>query len=97
MTIRRTAVTVVALALFASAAQADGEVTNGQVTKIDEAQTKITIQHGPIKKFNMDAMEMVFKAADPAMIKAVKVGDKITFHADKVNGQLTVTKLDKAK
>lgn len=97
MIIRRTAAAALALAVFASAARADGEVTNGQVTKIDEAQAKITIQHGPIKKFNMDAMEMVFKAADPAMVKVVKVGDKIVFHADKVNGQMTVTKLEKAK
>ena len=97
MIIRRTAAAVLALALLTTAANADGEVTRGEVTKIDEAQAKLTIQHGPIKKFNMDAMEMVFKAADPAMVKAVKVGDKIVFHADKVNGQMTVTKLEKAK
>ena len=97
MTIRRTTAAVLALALLTTAANADGEVTRGEVTKIDEAQAKLTIQHGPIKKFNMDAMEMVFKAADPAMVKAVKVGDKIVFHADKVNGQMTVTKLEKAK
>lgn len=97
MSIRPIAAAVLALAVFATAAVADGEVTRGQVTKIDEAQAKITIQHGPIKKFNMDAMEMIFKAADPAMVKAVKVGDKIDFHVDKVNGQMTVTKLEKAK
>ena len=27
----------------------------------------------------------------------LKVGDKIDFHVDKVNGQMTVTKLEKAK
>lgn len=97
MSIRRIAPAALAIAIIATAARADGEVTRGQVTKIDEAQAKITIQHGPIKKFNMDAMEMIFKAADPAMIKAVKVGDKIDFHTEKVNGQMTVTKLEKAK
>lgn len=97
MIVRHTVVTAFALALFTTSAMADGEVTRGQVTKIDEAQAKLTIQHGPIKKFNIDAMEMIFKAADLAMVKAVKVGDKIDFHVDKVNGQMMVTKLEKAK
>ncbi len=97
MIVRHTVVIAFTLALFTTSAMADGEVTRGQVTKIDEAQAKLTIQHGPIKKFNMDAMEMIFKAADLAMVKAVKVGDKIDFHVDKVNGQMMVTKLEKAK
>lgn len=97
MIVRHTVVIAFTLALFTTSAMADGEVTRGQVTKIDEAQAKLTIQHGPIKKFNIDAMEMIFKAADLAMVKAVKVGDKIDFHVDKVNGQMMVTKLEKAK
>jgi Cu/Ag efflux protein CusF len=31
------------------------------------------------------------------MFKAVKTGDKIKFEADRVNGQFTVTKIEKAK
>ena len=69
----------------------------GKITKIDEAQGKMSIDHGPIKKFDMDAMTMIFKAADPAMLKAVKPGDNVTFNVDKVNGQFTVTKIEKAK
>lgn len=69
----------------------------GEVTKVDEAQAKLTIKHDPIKKYDMDAMTMVFKAADPAMMKAVKPGDKVQFNLDKVNGQFTVTKIEKAK
>jgi hypothetical protein len=34
---------------------------------------------------------------DPAMLKQVKVGDKVKFDADRVNGQLTVTKIEKSK
>ena len=53
---------------------------------------------GPMKKFDMDdGMTMVFRAADPAMLKAVKAGDKVKFDADKVNGQFTLTKLQKVK
>ena len=52
----------------------------------------------PIKKFDMDeGMTMVFRAQDPAMLKTVKAGDKIKFDADKINGQFTVTKIEKAK
>lgn len=71
---------------------------DGQVTKIDESAGKITIRHGPIKKFDMDdGMTMVFRAGDPSILKTVKAGDKIRFDADKVNGQFTVTRIEKAK
>jgi Cu/Ag efflux protein CusF len=74
------------------------ELVDGQVTKIDESAGKITLRHGPIKKLEMDeGMTMVFKAQDPAMLKSVKVGDKVKFDADRVNGQLTVTRIQKAK
>jgi Cu/Ag efflux protein CusF len=44
----------------------------------------------------MDGMTMVFAVAEPAMLKAVKVGDKVKFEADRVNGRLTVTMIAKA-
>ncbi len=70
---------------------------NGEVKKIDEAADKITIKHEAITNLDMGAMTMVFKANDPAMLKAVKPGDKIKFSADKVNGQITVMMVEKAK
>ena len=70
----------------------------GQITKVDASAGKITIKHGPIKKFDMDeGMTMVFRAQDPAMLTAVKAGDKIKFDADHVNGQFVVTKIQKVK
>jgi Cu/Ag efflux protein CusF len=74
------------------------ELIDGQVTKVDESAGKITIRHGPLKKFDMaDGMTMVFRAQDPAMVKAVKAGDKVKFDAEKINGQFTVTKIQKAR
>jgi Cu/Ag efflux protein CusF len=73
------------------------QLIDGQVTKIDEATGKLTIKHGPIKKFDMDGMTMVFQAQDPAMLKAVKAGDKVKFDLDKIKGQFTVTKIQKVK
>ena len=92
------AAAVIAFALawpYAASAQA---LIDGQVTKVDESAGKITLKHGPIKKFDMDeGMTMVFRAADPAMLKAVKAGDKVKFDTDKVNGQFVVTRIEKAK
>jgi Cu/Ag efflux protein CusF len=66
--------------------------------KLDEAAQKITIKHGPLKKFDMDeGMTMVFRAADPAMFKLVKVGDRVRFVPERINGQFTVTKIEKMK
>ena len=42
-------------------------------------------------------MTMVFKASDPALLKNVKAGDKIRFQPERVNGELTVTKVEKIK
>ena len=67
------------------------------VRQLDEAAGKITLRHGPLKKLDMDEpMTMVFRVQDPAMLKQVKVGDKVKFDADRVNGQITVTKIQKA-
>jgi Cu(I)/Ag(I) efflux system protein CusF len=81
-------------AVLAGAHQA---LVDGEVTKINESSGKITIKHGPIKKFDMDGMTMVFRANDPSMLKAVKPGDHVKFEVDKINGQLTVTKIEKGK
>src|SRR5215470_828348 len=95
--LNRVIITALMLAALAYPASAQ-EVTDGQVTKIDEPAGKITLKHGPIKKFDMDeGMTMVFKAQDPAMLKSVKVGDKVKFEAERVNGQFTVTKIQKTK
>lgn len=82
---------------LAASAQAD-DFVNGLVTRVDESAGKITIKHGPLKKFDMDqGMTMVFRAADPAMLKAVKPGDKVRFVPDRIDGRFTITKIEKAK
>ena len=68
---------------------------DGQVIKIDSSAGKITLKHGPIKNLDMDSMTMVFRVKDPAMLKAVKVGDKVKFEAERVEGAITVTKMQK--
>jgi Cu(I)/Ag(I) efflux system protein CusF len=85
-------------AMLANVTLAQAPMVNGQVIKIDESAGKITLKHGPIKKLDMnEAMTMVFRVQDPAMLKQVKAGDKVRFDADRINGQFTVTKIEKAK
>ena|SRR5215471_14873774 len=87
-----------ALSIGLHSAFAQADMIDGQVTKIDQSAGKITIKHGPAKRLGMDqGMTMVYKAQDPAMLKAVKAGDKIKFDADQVNGQYTVTRIEKAR
>lgn len=77
----------------AAAAAADA-YSEGTVKKVDSAQGKLTISHGPLANLDMPAMTMVFRAADPAMLDKVKTGDKIRFVADRVGGVFTVTALE---
>jgi Cu/Ag efflux protein CusF len=89
-----------ALSIGSPSAIAQSALIDGQVMKVDQSAGKITIKHGPAKKLGMDqGMTMVYKAQDPAMliIKVVKSGDKVKFDADQVNGQFTVTKIEKTK
>ena len=92
------AIAVALAALAAASLPALAQMVDGQVVKVDEAAGKITIKHGPIKKFDMDdGMTMAWRAQDPAMLKQVKAGDRIKFEPDRVNGQFTVIKIEKAK
>src|ERR1700720_4193490 len=57
-------------------------MSHGEIRKVDAAAGKLTIKHGPLENLGMEAMTMVFKVKDPAMISKVKVGDKIDFVAE---------------
>ena len=71
---------------------------SGEVKKIDADAGKITLKHGPAKDLGMDEpMTMVYRVNDPALLKQVKVGDKVTFEAEEAASGYTVTKMQKAK
>ena len=83
-----------AVLTFSGAVLAQSAPTvSGTVEKVDVAQNKITIDHGPITNLEMEPMTMVFRVQDPSMLKQVKPGDKVRFTADRVDGQLTVTSI----
>jgi Cu/Ag efflux protein CusF len=89
---------LMAFTFLQTAYAADSEMVSGEVMKIDESTGKITLKHGPIKSLGMDeGMTMVWSVQDANTLKGVKAGDKVRFRAENINGQLTVTKIEKAK
>ncbi len=86
---------IAALSLSGTALAQNLPTVSGTVEKVDAAQGKVTIDHGPIPNLDMDSMTMIFRAQDPALLKDVKAGDKVQFTADRVNGQISVTSIKK--
>lgn len=84
-----------ATTLALAQASAPADMTDGEVRKIDEETSKVTLRHGPIKNLDMPAMTMVFKVKDPAMLDKMAVGDKIRFHAEQDKGAMVVTNVEK--
>ena len=70
--------------------------TEGEVRKVDKAAGKITLKHGSITNLDMPGMTMVFRVSDPALPDRVKAGDKVRFTAEKVDGALTVVRMEAA-
>jgi Cu(I)/Ag(I) efflux system protein CusF len=82
--------------LIAVPALAQAPNAEGEVTKIDKAQAKITLRHGEIKSLDMPAMTMAYRVRDPKLLDSVAVGDRVRFAAEKVGGNFTVTAITKA-
>ena len=92
-------IVAISFALSSAAVMAQADMAKGEVKKIDESAGKITLKHGPIKNLDMDedGRTMVFRVQDPAMLKQVKVGDKVQFQAERATAGITVTKIEKQK
>lgn len=97
--IRRLAFPILILCCASSIAFGQNEVVKGIVKKIDTSANKITLTTGPIKSLDMDEdnMTMVYRAQDPAMLKQIKVGDKVQFEFNSGADGITITKIQKAK
>lgn len=77
------------------AAQASA-MSEGVVRKIDAANAKVTLRHGPIVNLDMPPMSMVFRVQPPELLSGIKVGDKVKFHAEDIDGAYTVTAIQPA-
>ncbi|MBI1285027.1 MAG: RND transporter [Thiobacillus sp.] len=79
------------------ATPAASAMSDGVVRKIDAPNGKITLKHGPIANLDMPGMTMVFRVQSPALLKSLKPGDAVKFHAESIDGALTVTAIQVAK
>jgi Cu(I)/Ag(I) efflux system periplasmic protein CusF len=77
-----------------AAATAAAAPSEGEVRKVDLAQGKLTLRHGPLANLDMPAMTMVFSAADKQLLRGLKTGDKVRFHAESRDGALVLTVLE---
>lgn len=76
---------------------AGAAMTEGTVKKIDKATGKVTLAHGPLENLSMPAMTMAFPVKNAASLDQFKVGDKVRFRAEPVNGAITVVAIEAAK
>lgn len=74
-----------------------GDLTDGEVRKIDHEAGKVTLKHGDIKSLDMPAMTMVFTVKDKAMLEKLKPGDKVRFKVVNDGGKFTLTEIQPAK
>jgi Cu/Ag efflux protein CusF len=85
-----------AVVIISSGALAQQALT-GSVTKVDEANGKITIQQtlsGTVGTSTSGAAED-FKVQDGLLFNALQPGDKVMFTATEAGGMKTITKLEK--
>jgi Cu(I)/Ag(I) efflux system protein CusF len=91
------ALAVVSPLVTANTHEKGGQLSEGEVRKVDKDAKKITIKHGALANLDMPPMTMVFQVKDPALLDQVKTGDKIKFTAEKAAGAYTVTHIEAAK
>jgi len=84
-------------ATAASAQPATGEMTDGEVRRVDKEASKLTLKHAETKSLDMPAMTMVFVVKDKVMLERLKAGDKIKFKAINDAGKYTVTEIQMAQ
>jgi len=82
---------------IAMSALAAGDLTDGEIRKVDKDAGKITIKHGPIRNLDMPQMTMVFQVKEQGMLEQVKAGDKVRFSAEKIGERYTVTRIETVK
>ncbi|WP_441234023.1 copper-binding protein [Bradyrhizobium sp. 930_D9_N1_4] len=96
--IRVATIFTLAVGIATGAPAAGATSISGEVRKIDASAGKITLRHGPARSLGMEEpMTMVYRVKDAAMLKQVKVGDKVTFEAEEAASGYTVTRMERAK
>jgi len=77
----------------AAASKSTLPLVDAEVRKVDPARKLVVLKHGDLPNVGMPAMTMGFDVADAAMLKGLKVGQKVKFQAEMIGGKPTVTEL----
>ncbi len=71
----------------------DGAVISGDVTKVDLTSGMITVRHEPNQQLKLGQATDTFRVSEPIMLNAIRPGAHIRFAADRINGELAITKI----
>jgi Cu(I)/Ag(I) efflux system periplasmic protein CusF len=74
-----------------------GDLSDGEIRKVDKDAGKLTIKHGDLKNLAMPPMTMVYQVKEKAMLDKVQAGDKIKFKVIDDNGKMVVTEIQTRK
>ena len=92
------AIHVFAVLSFAAAGAAHAQtptMSQGEVLKV--LPRAILLKHGPIDNMGMGPMTMQFGVANAKLLKTIRKGDHVRFAVEQVNGQMVVTRIERAK
>jgi len=93
-----TTLIVIGLMTISPVSSHAAQLYHGEVRALDPDQGKITLKHEPLPKLGMDeGMTMVYRVADPLLLKHRSVGERVLFDVEKENGHFVVTHMEKAK
>ena len=76
-----------------SDAMSGGMDATGVVKTIRAEQGKVKIEHGPIDKFGMPAMTMVFKVQNPADLEKLEKGMAVEFDVENSSGGFEIIRI----
>ena len=80
-----------------NASSADGAMdATGTVKSIRAGDGKIKIEHGPIDKYGMPGMTMMFKVENPAQLEGLEKGSAVVFSVDNSSGGFVITHIKPA-
>ena len=78
------------------AAKSTSHQAVGTVQEVDDKALTVSISHDPIASLKWPAMTMEFKAANAALLKALKAGAKVTFEfVERQPGEWVITSVKK--
>jgi Cu(I)/Ag(I) efflux system periplasmic protein CusF len=93
---KRMAAAALMMLVPVTAAVAEGAIIDGEVVKVSESSGSITMKQGPAPSLGFkEGMTLVYEVSDRAMLKELKVGDKVKFEAEGGEDGFMVTKIEK--